>query len=160
MGATVSLHSVVVYCWGVHQVSLQEVTFLSLLLVSMVLKCWKGHEHQDDSAVCAVTHGRMYGCGDDAGYLLQVLSHLEESIRGDGFANKMQRARECPHSEQGSEELDALLDGFVVVSKEDAVDAMASYLAAWLSSVPEAQNMDPKKLQHALLTTVKVSPLP
>ena len=91
--------------------------------------------------------------------MLQVLSELEESIRGDDFANKMQRARQCPHSEQGSEELDALLDGFVVVSKEDAVDAMASYLAAWLSSVPEAQNMDPKKLQHALLTTVKVCSL-
>lgn len=89
---------------------------------------------------------------------LQVLSQLEESISQDEFKQKMQRARECPHSEQGSEELDALLDGFVVITKEDAIEAMASYLAAWLSSVPEAQHMDPKKLQHALMTTVKVCP--
>jgi hypothetical protein len=33
---------------------------------------------------------------------------------------------------------------------------MAYYLAAWLSTVPEAQNMDSKKLQQALLATVKV----
>lgn len=87
---------------------------------------------------------------------MQVLDELEESISQDQFASKMQRARECPHSDQGSEELDALLDGFVVITKEDAVEAMASYLAAWLSSVPEAQNMEPKQLQRALLTTVKV----
>lgn len=91
-----------------------------------------------------------------SGHVLQVLSKLEESISQDQFAAKMQRARECPHSEQGSEELDILLDGFVVITKEDAVEAMASYLAAWLSSVPEAQNMEPQLLQRALLSTVKV----
>jgi hypothetical protein len=87
---------------------------------------------------------------------MQVLSQLEQSIAQDGFMDQMQRARECPHTDQGSEELDALLGSFVVITKEDAVEAMASYLAAWLSSVPEAQNMDPKKLQQALLTSVKV----
>lgn len=49
------------------------------------------------------------------------------------------------------------LGSWTVIDKADAVDAMASYLAAWLSQTPEAQNLDPLQLQAALLESIKVS---
>lgn len=69
-------------------------------------------------------------------------------------------ARECPHESGGTDELEAAmgpLGTWTVVDKADAVDAMASYLAAWLSQTPEAQNLDPVQLQTALLESIKVS---
>lgn len=59
-------------------------------------------------------------------------------------------------SESDAAELDALLGEYVIVTKQDAVDAMAAYLAAWLSNVPEARDMAPDKLQEALVHTINV----
>jgi hypothetical protein len=45
--------------------------------------------------------------------------------------------------------------GFVVVSREDAVEALAYFIAGWLAkSSPEARGMDPKQLQKALGQTM------
>ena len=88
---------------------------------------------------------------------LQLLDNLERSIASPEFLRQLERGREVPHSDTaGTVELDELLGDYVVVTKEDAVNAMAAYIAAWLSTVPEAKNMDPKKLQGAILTGVKV----
>lgn len=77
------------------------------------------------------------------------------------FLRKLQQTRGCPHTPEGAEELDAVLGEYVMVSKEDAVAAMASYIAAWLSTVPEAKNMEPAQLQGAILGSIKARcPLP
>ena len=86
----------------------------------------------------------------------QLLDDLERSIASPAFLKQLESSRQCTHSDEGTEELDALLGSYVVVTKEDAVAAMASYIAAWLSTVPEAQAMDPVKLQAAILHGVKV----
>lgn len=44
--------------------------------------------------------------------------------------------------------------GFVVVTRQDAVEAMAYFIADCLSRSPEAQSMDPKQLQKALGETM------
>lgn len=44
--------------------------------------------------------------------------------------------------------------GFVVVTRQDAVEAMAYFIADCLSRSPEAQAMDPKQLQKALGETM------
>lgn len=85
---------------------------------------------------------------------------MEKSVAASDFAEKLRVARECPHESGGTEELDAAmgpLGTWAVVDKADAVDAMAAYLAAWLSQTPEAQNLDPRQLQAALLNSIKVS---
>ena len=88
---------------------------------------------------------------------LQLLDNLGRSVASPEFLRQLKRGREVPHSDTaGTVELDELLGDYVVVTKEDAVNAMAAYIAAWLSTVPEAKNMDPKKLQGAILTGVKV----
>jgi hypothetical protein len=94
--------------------------------------------------------------GDD------VLTSLEMSISSDEFRNRLQRSRQFAASTTRTDtaELDAILGDYVVVTKQDAIDAMAAYLAAWLSNIPEAKGMEPLKLQEALLTTIQVSPAP
>lgn len=47
-------------------------------------------------------------------------------------------------------------DEFVMVSKEDAIEGMAYYIALYLSRTPEAQKMDPKQLQQALTMAFQV----
>jgi hypothetical protein len=44
----------------------------------------------------------------------------------------------------------------VVVDQQDAVEAMAYYIALYISSMPEAQRMEPKQLQTALQEGFKV----
>lgn len=45
---------------------------------------------------------------------------------------------------------------FVLVSQDDAVEAMAYYIALYLSRAPEARNMEPRQLQAALKQTFMV----
>lgn len=87
---------------------------------------------------------------------MQILDRLEQSIALPEFVRHLERSRRCSHTPEGADELDALLGEYVVVSKEDAIAAMACYIAAWLSTVPEAKDMDPVKLQKAVLTSIKV----
>lgn len=92
--------------------------------------------------------------------VLQMMDDLERSISSPAFVRQLKRSRNCPHNsnpaEPGTEELDELLGSYVIVSHDDAVNAMACYIAAWLSNVPEAQKMDPVELQKAVLQGVKV----
>lgn len=90
---------------------------------------------------------------------LQFISELEKSVSHSDFVDKLHAAQACPHGSSGPDELDAVmgpLGSWTIVDKSDAVDAMASYLAAWLSQTPEAQNLDPLQLQAALLSSLKV----
>jgi hypothetical protein len=41
-------------------------------------------------------------------------------------------------------------DGYVIVNQEDIVDSIASYIARYISSVPQAKNLTPKELQEAM----------
>jgi len=91
-----------------------------------------------------------------------VLSALERSVNRADFGAKLaaaQRAGQGVACETA--ELDTLLgeQGWVLVSKADAIDAMAAFIAAFVASLPEAQGMSPEKLQHALLVTIQARPL-
>lgn len=47
---------------------------------------------------------------------------------------------------------------YIVVEKEDVVDALSQFIAAYLATLPEAQNLEPRQLQCAITTTLKVRP--
>ena len=48
------------------------------------------------------------------------------------------------------------LDSYVLVRREDVLEAIGSFVAAYLAELPEAQNLQPAQLQAALKTTFKV----
>lgn len=50
----------------------------------------------------------------------------------------------------------AAIGDFVVIDKNDAVEAMAYYIALYISRMPEAQRMQPKELQMALRETFAI----
>ena len=49
------------------------------------------------------------------------------------------------------------LGSYVLVEKEDVLDAIGTFVAAYLATVPEAQHMRPAELQQALTSTFRVS---
>ena len=51
------------------------------------------------------------------------------------------------------------LGSYVLVEKADVLDAIGTFVAAYLATVPEAQHMKPAELQQALTTTFRVGPL-
>ena len=51
------------------------------------------------------------------------------------------------------------LESYVLVRKEDVLEAIGAFVAAYLAELPEAQNLQPAQLQAALKTTFKVRPL-
>ena len=48
------------------------------------------------------------------------------------------------------------LDSYVLVRREDVLEAIGAFVAAYLAELPEAQNLQPAQLQAALKTTFKV----
>ena len=48
------------------------------------------------------------------------------------------------------------IDSYVLVRKEDVLEAIGAFVAAYLAELPEAQNLQPAQLQAALKTTFKV----
>ena len=48
------------------------------------------------------------------------------------------------------------LGSYVLVEKEDVLDAIGTFVAAYLATVPEAQHMKPAELQQALTSTFRV----
>ena len=87
---------------------------------------------------------------------MQILDKLERTMASPDFVQQLERTQKCAHTEDGTDELDELLGDYVVVTKDDVVNAMASYIAAWLSNLPEAKNMAPEELQSAVLGGVRV----
>lgn len=49
------------------------------------------------------------------------------------------------------------LDSYVLVEKEDVLEAIGTFVAAYLVSLPEAQKMKPEELQKAVGRALKVS---
>lgn len=49
------------------------------------------------------------------------------------------------------------LSSYVMVQKDDVLDAIGTFVAAYLAELPEAQNLQPAQLQAALKTAFKVS---
>ena len=45
---------------------------------------------------------------------------------------------------------------YVLVEKEDVIEAIGTFVAAYLATVPQAQNMKPADLQQALTSALKV----
>ena len=50
------------------------------------------------------------------------------------------------------------LDSYVVVDREDVLDAMGAFIAAYLASLPEARNLQPAQLQAALKQAFQARP--
>lgn len=50
------------------------------------------------------------------------------------------------------------LDQYVIVNKTDVLDAIGSFVAAYLVTLPEAQKLQPAELQAALKKTFRVGP--
>lgn len=48
------------------------------------------------------------------------------------------------------------LGSYVLVEKEDVLDAVSTFIAAYLATIPEAQHMKPTDLQQALTSTFQV----
>ncbi len=48
------------------------------------------------------------------------------------------------------------IDSYVLVRKEDVLEAIGAFVAAYLAELPEAQNLQPAQLQAALKTTFRV----
>lgn len=55
---------------------------------------------------------------------------------------------DVPHNEA--------LDSYVIVQKDDVLEAIGTFVAAYLAELPEAQNLPPAQLQAALKTAFKV----
>ena len=50
------------------------------------------------------------------------------------------------------------LDSYVVVDREDVLDALGAFIAAYLASLPEARNLQPAQLQAALKQAFQARP--
>ena len=48
------------------------------------------------------------------------------------------------------------MDGYVMIEKKDVLDAIGLFIAEYISTLPEAQNMQPAQLQKALKTSFQV----
>lgn len=48
------------------------------------------------------------------------------------------------------------MDSYVIVDRSDVVDAIGDFIAAYLATLPEARNMQPKQLQRALKQAFQV----
>jgi hypothetical protein len=48
------------------------------------------------------------------------------------------------------------LESYVLVRKEDVLEAIGAFVAAYLAELPEAQNLQPAQLQAALKATFRV----
>lgn len=48
------------------------------------------------------------------------------------------------------------LADYVVVQREEVIEAMGAFVAAYLANLPETQKMDPQQLQLALQHALKV----
>ena len=51
-------------------------------------------------------------------------------------------------------------DSYVLITQQDALEAMGCFVAAYLATLPDAQKMEPQELQKALVNSFKVSHLP
>lgn len=62
-----------------------------------------------------------------------------------------------PHAHEALEGLveEEALGSYVLVEKEDVLDAIGTFVAAYLATVPEAQHMRPAELQQALTSTFR-----
>jgi hypothetical protein len=103
----------------------------------------------------------------------QLLADLESRLAQDSWLAQLQREEAQPSAPPlpgggrhevinrdwwqvteadtvGSQVSQADLDSYVVVDRHDVVDAIGSFVAAYLATLPEAQNMQPKQLQQAL----------
>lgn len=48
------------------------------------------------------------------------------------------------------------LDSYVMIEKEDVLDAIGMFVAGYLAELPEAQSLEPKELQAAIKNAFKV----
>ena len=62
----------------------------------------------------------------------------------------------APSQEEPAPRPQEPLDSYVMVEKADVLEAIGQFVAAYLASMPEAQDLQPKQLQAALTQTFKV----
>ena len=49
------------------------------------------------------------------------------------------------------------LQSYVVVERQDVLDAIGTFVAAYLATIPQAQDLPPKELQAAVARAFRVS---
>ena len=49
------------------------------------------------------------------------------------------------------------LDSYIMVEKEDVLEAIGSFVAAYIAELPQAQNLPPAELQLAITKAFKVA---
>ncbi|KAF8057106.1 osbI [Scenedesmus sp. PABB004] len=76
-----------------------------------------------------------------------------DAAAADGAGDAASAAFELVEPPAAPDAAAAAPEPFVLVSGEDAIEAMAYYIALFLSRAPEARAMDPKQLQAALQQT-------
>lgn len=67
------------------------------------------------------------------------------------------RAMQVTHEAAAEGEAEAL-DSYVLVGREDVLEAVGAFIAAYLASLPEAQNLQPAQLQSALKQAFQARP--
>ncbi|XP_024541076.1 uncharacterized protein LOC112349964 [Selaginella moellendorffii] len=87
----------------------------------------------------------------------QLCDKLKERVDSPEFLEKLGTIVLSKDKEDGEKENTwVVLDGmegaedYVVITQEDIVDSIASYMAKYLATQPKAQNMSPDELQNAL----------
>jgi hypothetical protein len=112
---------------------------------------------------------------------MQLYQRLEQRIQSDDFTDILERERRraattpqplSPRSLAGSEVLQAdwwLLDkeregdtlvtectgDYVLIDHDDVINALATFIAAYIVALPEARHMKPADLQKAVKLTMK-----
>ena len=83
-------------------------------------------------------------------WLLHVSSCLDSPLYDADMASVFGQAIDGLVEEEA-------LGSYVLVEKEDVLDAIGTFIAAYLATVPEAQHMKPDDLQQALTSTFRVT---
>uniref|UniRef100_A0A7S3QKI0 Uncharacterized protein n=1 Tax=Dunaliella tertiolecta TaxID=3047 RepID=A0A7S3QKI0_DUNTE len=103
----------------------------------------KAFETHGQPSAAAETHGEDGGDTNDGQPPAQGTHHAPS---GSSLS---------PEQPSNQDTVSASQAGYVVVQQEDAVEAMAFYLAQCIAAHPEAQKLAPKQLQDALSSTLQ-----
>lgn len=82
------------------------------------------------------------------------VEEVEGGSEAEGEKNRDVKAVSATSSPSSSSS-PSLLDGsYVIVSRDDVVDAVAHFIASYVASLPQSRDLDPKALRSALATTL------
>eukprot|EP00887_Chlorella_sp_A99_P006511 scaffold3.g6511.t1 len=75
-----------------------------------------------------------------------------EALAAAGGVGQQQQQRAADGEERhGGEEVTG---DYIVVEREDVIEALSAFIAAYIVSLPDARNLDPRTLQRAVVQTL------